>query len=93
MWRRGEKLNPYSLTSLDWIAQINHSAFLFFLRLGVCQHEHLAVVHLMLKHEEAAVGIDDHGFAELAELLPVMCATLRLHPDPVKYAPAAARRC
>jgi len=91
--RRRQKFNSHPLASLHWIAQINHSAFLFFLRLRISQNEHYAVVHLMLQHEKAAVGIDDHGFAELSELFSVMSAALRLHSNPVKHATAAARRC
>ena len=91
--RRRQELNSHPLASLDRIAQINYPAFLFFLRLRIGQNEHYAVVHLMLQHEQAAVGIYDHGFAELAELLPVMSAPLCLHPDPVEYAAAAAWRC
>src|ERR1700687_3824039 len=42
----------------------------------------------MLQRQEAALAVDDHGFARLAELLSVVPAALRLHAHLAKDARA-----
>jgi len=39
------------------------------------------------------VGIDDHGFASLAEFAAILAAPLRLHAHFMKGPRATARRC
>src|SRR6267142_6867906 len=85
--RRGrEKFDAHALPFVTRITQINDAAFLLFLRLRVGNHQHLSVVHLMLQRQEAALAVDDHGFARLAELLSVVPAALRLHAHLTKDA-------
>ena len=59
---------------------------------GLVNDQHLAVVDLMLQHQQAAVRVDHHGLASLAEFLAVVRAALCLHPHLVKYPPAAPGR-
>src|SRR2546422_448836 len=91
--RRGrEKFDAHTLPFVTRITQINDAAFLLFLRLRIGNHQHLSVVHLMLQHQEAAMAVDDLGFASFTELLSVVPAALRLHAHLMKHARASPGR-
>src|SRR6202521_567507 len=91
MRRWGEKFDPHALPLLPRIAQVDDSAFQLFLRLRVADDQHLPILDFILQKQQAAVGIDDHGFASLAEFAAIMAASLRLHAHPVKGPRAAPR--
>jgi len=95
-WRRRQKLHANSLPSLAGLPLIHHPALLLFQCLRVRQDDHLAVIDLMLQHQQPAVRVDHHGLASLFEFLSVVRAALCLHAHLVECPPAASvcwRRC
>ncbi len=89
MRRRGQELHANPLPSFAGLALVHHPALLLFQGLRVRQDEHLAVVDLVLQHQQAAVRIHDNCFARLLKLFPIMRAALRLQSHLVKGPPAA----
>jgi len=85
-----EELDPDASSTVADVAGENNPAFLLFLSDWVYQDEHLAVVHLVAKHEQAAVRIHDKRFADFAEFTAIVPAALGLKPHLVKDALAAA---
>jgi len=94
--RRRQKLHANPLTSLAGLPLIYNAAFLLFQCLRVRQDDHLAVIDLMLQHQQPAVRVDHHGLARFFKLLAVMRTALGLHAYLVEGPPAASvcwRRC
>lgn len=85
-----EELNPDASPTVTGVSGEDDPAFLLFLSDWVYQDEHLAIVHLVAKHEQAAVRIHDERFADLAEFAAIVPAALCLKPHFVKHALAAA---
>jgi hypothetical protein len=88
---RGEEFDADALAAIAGFAEIDDAAFLLFLRFGVGEDQHFTVVNFVLEHEQAAMGVDDHGFADFLELLAVVAAARGLDAHLVKDAGAAAR--
>lgn len=92
MRRRGEEFDADALPAVAGFAEVNDTAFLLFLRFRVGKNNHFAIGDLMLKHEQAAVRVDDHGLADFLELAAIVSAASGLNAHLVKDAGAAARR-
>src|SRR6266480_3721026 len=75
------------------LPQVDHTAFLLFLRLRICHHQHLAVIDFMLEEQQAAMSADHHGLASFLELLAVVSAPLSLHADFVEGSRASSWCC
>src|SRR5208283_770755 len=91
--RRRQKLHSHPLATLPALSQEHNPTFLLFLGQGVEQHEHLAAVHLVPQRQQASMGIHHQGFADFAELPPIVAAALGLQLHLVEDALAAPRRC
>jgi len=91
MRRRRKKFDAHALAFIPDVAQIDHAAFLFFLRERIGQFEHFAVVHLVLQEQQAAVRVHHERFARFLELFPVVRPPLHLDSHTVKNSSAAPR--
>src|SRR5712692_666380 len=77
--RRREKLHSHALPLVVGFTQIDDPAFQLFLCLRITQRQQLAVVHFVFEQQKPAVSAHQYGMASLAEFLPVVGASLRLH--------------
>ena len=89
MWRGRQELHANALTAIARLAQEHNATFLLFLRRGILQYQHFAIVNLVFEQQQAAVGVNDDGFASLAEFLPVVVFAGSLYGHPPEDAGAA----
>jgi hypothetical protein len=87
-----QKLNPHALAPLPRIAQKYDAAFQLFVRIRICEHQHLSLLDFVLQQEQPAMGIHHHGFAHFPESPPVEVSPCGLDSHLVKHAPAAPWR-
>jgi hypothetical protein len=67
----------------------HNAALLLFLRLRIHQDQHFIIIHFMLQHQQAPVGVHHQGFTHLPKLLPCVAPAERLQLHSVKDALAA----
>lgn len=87
-WR--QELDADAYPAVTTFAEKDDPALLFLLRLWVDEHEYLAVVDLVLQHQQAAMRADHQSFAHFAELAAFMAAAERLQSHLVKDSLASA---
>jgi hypothetical protein len=71
MRARGEKFDAHARAFFGCIAEIDHTAFLFFFGDGIDEHDFGAKRERFLQIEQAAVRVNDDGLAILAEFLTI----------------------
>jgi hypothetical protein len=89
--RRGcEKFDANALAFVRSIPDENDAGFLLFLRKGVGDNDDGIHVHRLIQVQQAAVGIDDDGFAGFAEAAIVRIFSGHNHTNAHEDAGAAA---
>ena len=89
-WR--QKFHADSLPAISRFSHENHAAFLFFQRLRMNQHQHLAIIHFIAQHQQSAMRVHHLRFAHFAKFPAIVAAPNSLQPHPVKDALASAGR-
>lgn len=67
MGSRGDKFDAHALALLGIVAEIDHSAFLLFLRRGIGENEQRSHFRVLLGVEQSAMRIDNDRFAGMLE--------------------------
>jgi len=86
---RGEEFDADAEAAVAGVAEENDATLQLFLGFGIDEDEHLAAVHFVLEHEQAAVLVDHQGFADFAEFAALVAAALSLQAHLVELALAA----
>jgi hypothetical protein len=63
MGSRGDKFDAHALAFLGIVADIDHSAFLLFLRGGIGENEQRSYFQVLVGVEQSAMGVDNNRFA------------------------------
>ena len=82
MRRGGKELDADALAFVGGIAEKHDAAFLLFLREGIGEDEHGVHVERLVQVDQAAVRIDDDGFAGFAEAAVVGILSRSDHAHP-----------
>ncbi len=90
MGRRGNEFDAHALALLGVIAEIDHSAFLLFLRGGIGEHEQRSHFQVLLGVEQSAMGIDNNRLAGMLEPPALLILARELHPDSHEHSGAAS---
>jgi hypothetical protein len=90
MGSRGDKFDANALALLGIVAEIDHSAFLLFLRGGIGEYEQRSHFQVLLGVEQSAMGIDNDRFAGMLEPPALLILARELHPDSHEHSGAAS---
>jgi hypothetical protein len=90
MGSRGDKFDAHALALLGVVAEIDHSAFLLFLRGGTGKNEQRSYFQVLLGVEQSAMGIDNNRFAGMLEPPALLILARELYPDSHEHSGAAS---
>ena len=92
VWRGRQEFHAHTNPFTSALAQIDDTAFLFFLGFRVHQNQHFAIINFMAQVQQTPMSAYDQCFADLAKLPAIMTAAQGLQTHLVKHALAAALR-
>jgi hypothetical protein len=90
MGSRGDKFDAHALALLGVVAEIDHSAFLLFLRGGIGEYEQRSHLQVLLGVEQSAMRIDNDRFAGMPEPSALLILARELHPNSHEHSGAAS---
>ena len=90
VWRWRQKLNSHPLPMTAGVTDKHDSAFQFFLRDGIFQDNHLAVIHFIVEVQQSAMRVYHDCLAYLAKLLSIVAAAVCFQAHLVEDALAPA---